>query len=91
MMLASVLLAAPAHAADNAAGKVKAEESCHGDEGAGADTYPSMAGLPVEKAEQAMHECQDGTRTKNRQVIKVATKLSAAGIAELAAYYATFN
>jgi len=38
-----------------------------------------------------MHEYQGGTRTKNRQMIKVAKKLSDADIADLAAYYATFN
>lgn len=85
------LLAAPVHAADVAAGKALAEASCadcHGDDGAGDDDYPGIAGMAVEKFTRAMQEYQDGTRTKNPKMTKEAKKVSAAQIANLAAYYA---
>jgi cytochrome c553 len=91
MLAALALLAAPANAADVAAGKALAEESCadcHGDDGAGDDDYPAIAGMSVEKFTKAMREYQDGTRTKNPKMIKEAKKLSAVQIADLAAYYA---
>ena len=85
------LLAAPVHAADVAAGKALAEGSCidcHGDDGAGDDDYPAIAGMSVEKFTKAMQEYQNGTRTKNAKMTKEAKKVSAAQIADLAAYYA---
>ena len=94
MIAACALLAAPGYAADAAAGKAKAEEACadcHGDEGAGDDDYPGIAGMPVEKFTKAMQEYQDGTRTKGPKMIKEAKKLSAAEVANLAAYYATLK
>ncbi len=94
MFAACILLAAPGQAADVAAGKALAEESCadcHGDEGAGDDDYPAIAGLSVEKFTKAMQEYQNGTRTKSAKMTKEAKKLSAAQIADLAAYYATLK
>ena len=88
---ALALLAAPVHAADVAAGKALAQESCidcHGDDGAGDDDYPAIAGMSVEKFTKAMQEYQNGTRTKNPKMTKEAKKLSAAQVADLAAYYA---
>lgn len=88
------LLAAPAFAADAAAGKALAEESCadcHGDDGAGDADYPAIAGLTAEKFTKAMQEYQDGTRTKSPKMTKEAKKLSAAQVADLAAYYATLK
>jgi len=38
-----------------------------------------------------MQEYQAGTRTKSQKMIKEAKKLSAAQIADLAAYYATLK
>jgi len=87
-------LAVPGEAADVAAGKAPAEESCadcHGDEGAGDDDYPAIAGLSVEKFTKAMQEYQDGTRTKSAKMTKEAKKLSAAQVADVAAYYATLK
>jgi len=87
-------LAVPGEAADVAAGKALAEESCadcHGDEGAGDDDYPAIAGLSVEKFTKAMQEYQDGTRTKSAKMTKEAKKLSAAQVADVAAYYATLK
>ena len=91
---ACTFLALPGEASDVAAGKALAEESCadcHGDEGAGDDDYPAIAGLSVEKFTKAMKEYQDGTRTKGPKMIKEAKKLSEAQIADLAAYYATLK
>jgi len=91
---ACIFLAVPAQAADVAAGKALAEESCadcHGDAGAGDDDYPAIAGLSVEKFTKAMKEYQDGTRTKSAKMTKEAKKLSDAQIADVAAYYATLK
>jgi cytochrome c553 len=94
MLATCVLFAAPGYAADVAAGKVKAEESCadcHGDDGAGDEDYPAITGMSVEKFTKAMTEYQNGTRTKSPKMTKEAKKLSAADVANLAAYYATLK
>ena len=94
MLAALALLAAPVHAADVAAGKALAEESCidcHGDDGAGDDDYPAITGMSVEKFTKAMQEYQNGTRTKSTKMTKEAKKVSAAQVADLAAYYATLK
>jgi cytochrome c553 len=94
MLAAGSLVAAPGHAADAAAGKALAEESCadcHGDDGKGDADYPAIAGLSVEKFTKAMQEFQNGARTKSPKMAKEAKKLSAAQIADLAAYYATLK
>ena len=91
LLSALALLAAPVQAADVAAGKVLAAASCadcHGDDGTGDDDYPAIAGMSVEKFTKAMQEFQNGTRTKSPKMTKEAKKLSAAQIADLAAYYA---
>jgi cytochrome c553 len=94
MIAVCAMLAAPGFAADVAAGKAIAGDACadcHGDEGAGDDDYPAIAGMPVDKFTKAMQEYQDGTRTKSAKMTKEAKKLSAAQIADLAAYYATLK
>ena len=94
MLAALALLAAPVHAADVAAGKALAEESCidcHGDDGAGDDDYPAITGMSVEKFTRAIQEYQNGTRTKSTKMTKEAKKVSAAQVADLAAYYATLK
>ena len=94
MLAALTLLAAPVQAADVAAGKALAEESCidcHGDDGAGDDDYPAITGMSVEKFTKAMQEYQNGTRTKSTKMTKEAKKVSAAQVADLAAYYATIK
>jgi cytochrome c553 len=94
LFAASALLAAPAHAADVAAGKAIAEDACvdcHGDDGKGDDENPSIAGWDVAKFVQAMKEYQNGTRTKDAKMAKAAKKLSDADLANLAAYYATLK
>ena len=87
-------LALPAQAADVAAGKALAEGSCidcHGDDGKGDADYPAINGMTVEKFTKAMQEYQNGTRTKSPKMTKEAKKLTAAQIADLAAYYATLK
>lgn len=94
LLAACALLAAPGYAADVAAGKAKAEEACadcHGDDGAGDEDYPAINGMSVEKFTKAMQEYQNGTRTKSAKMTKEAKKLSAADIANVAAYYATLK
>lgn len=89
-----IVLAVPVHAADVAAGKALAAESCadcHGDDGAGDDDYPAIAGMSTEKFTKAMREYQGGTRTKSPKMTKEAKKLSAAQIADVAAFYATLK
>jgi cytochrome c553 len=86
--------AAPAYAADVAAGKALAEASCadcHGDDGKGDADFPAVNGMTVEKFTKAMQEYQNGTRTKSPKMTKEAKKLTAAQIADLAAYYATLK
>jgi cytochrome c553 len=94
LSVAFLLLASPGHAADAAAGKALAEGSCvdcHGDDGKGDDDSPSVAGMSVDKFTKAMQEYQNGTRTKSPKMAKEAKKLSAAQVADLAAYYATLK
>ena len=91
MLAAGALIAAPGHAADAAAGKALAEGSCadcHGDDGKGDADFPAIAGLSVDKFTKAMTEYQNGTRTKDAKMAKAAKKLSAADVANVAAYYA---
>ena len=94
MLSAGALLAAPTYAADVAAGKAKSADSCvdcHGDDGKGDDKVPAINGLSVEKFTKAIQEYQSGTRTKSAKMTKEAKKLSAADIADLAAYYSTLK
>lgn len=90
----ATLLAAPGWAADAAAGKARAEESCvdcHGDDGKGDDENPAIAGMTVEKFTKAIQEFQNGTRAKHAKMVKEAKKLSPTEIADLAAYYSTLK
>jgi len=91
---ACATFAAPGHAADAAAGKSLAEESCadcHGDDGKGDADYPAINGMAVDKFTKAMQEYANATRTKSPKMTKEAKKLTAAQIADLAAYYATLK
>ncbi len=93
-LCACAMFAAPTYAADAAAGKKLAGDSCvdcHGDDGKGDDEFPGIAGMSVDKFTKAMQEYQDGTRSKSPKMTKEAKKLSAADIANLAAYYLTLK
>ncbi len=92
LVAAVALIAAPTYAADVAAGKKIAEGSCadcHGDDGKGDDENPAIAGMAVDKFTKAMTAYQDGTNTKDASMTKAAKKLSAAQVADVAAYYAS--
>jgi cytochrome c553 len=95
LIAALALAAAPTYAAgDAAAGKKIAEGSCadcHGDDGKGDDKNPAIAGMSVDKFTKAMTEYQNGTRTKDAKMAKAAKKLSAADVANVAAYYSTMK
>jgi cytochrome c553 len=94
LLSALALLAAPAYAADVAAGKAIAEDACvdcHGDDGKGDEDNPAINGWAVDKFTKAMVEYQNGTRTKDAKMAKAAKKLSAAQVADVAAYYATLK
>ena len=94
LLAAAALFASPTYAADAKAGKALADESCadcHGEDGTGDDKNPAINGMAVDKFTKAMKEYQAGTRTKSQKMIKEAKKLSAAQIADLAAYYATLK
>jgi cytochrome c553 len=91
---ACVLIAAPCVAADVAAGKALAEDACvdcHGDDGKGDADFPGITGLTEADFAKAMQEYADGTRSESPKMTKVAKKLSAEQIADLAAYYATLK
>ena len=93
-LAAATLLSAPGWAADAAAGKARAADSCvdcHGDDGKGDADNPSIAGMPVEKFNKAIQDFQNGIRAKHPKMVKEAKKLSATEIADLAAYYASLK
>jgi len=90
LFVACALACAPAYAADIAAGQAKAEEvcaDCHGDDGQGDDESPDIVKLSLKEFIQAMEEYQSGVRTKSPKMARAAKKLSAAEVANLAAYY----
>lgn len=94
LLASSALAIAPAHAADVAAGKAKAEEvcvDCHGDDGKGDDESPDIAKLTLEEFVTAMKEYQTGVRTKHAKMARAAKRLSATDVANLAAYYETLK
>ena len=84
-----VLAASPVHAGDAGAGKTKAEScaQCHGETG---KDDPAIAGMEEAKFIKAMKDYQSGER-KNKKMMKAATGLSDADLADLAAYYATLK
>ena len=91
---AAMALAVPVHAADVAAGKAKADDTCsdcHGDDGKGDKKFPAIAGMPVEKFKQEIADIQSGKSGKNKKMITVAKQLSADDVANLAAYYASLK
>jgi cytochrome c553 len=95
MLIAACALAcAPANAADVAAGQAKADEvcaDCHGDDGTGDDDSPDIVKLSGKEFVKAMEEYQNGVRTKSPKMARAAKKLSAAEVADLAAYYQTLK
>jgi cytochrome c553 len=94
MLAAGTLACAPTYAADVAAGQAKAEVACadcHGEDGKGDDENPDVVKLSAKEFIKAMEEYQSGARTKSPKMTKAAKKLSAADVADLAAYYETLK
>ena len=87
----SVALAGPAQAAgDAAAGQAKAAScaTCHGPNGAGTPMAPKLAGAAPAAFVQQLQDYASGKRD-NAMMKSTAAGLSAADMANLAAYYAS--
>ena len=98
LLAAGALACAPGHAADVAAGKAKAEEvcaDCHGEDGKGDDESPDIVKLTEKEFVTAMQEFQNGKRNDPdkmaQKMVRAAKRLSAADVANLAAYYKTLK
>lgn len=87
----SLLLTAPAEAADGEAGKAKAEPcaACHGPDGVSQmDGVPSLAAQPDQFTQWQLVYFRGGTR-KNEIMEPLASELSNADIRNLGAYFAS--
>jgi cytochrome c553 len=86
---ACMLMAFSAQAGDASAGKAKSEAcaQCHGDNG---KDDPPIAGMAEADFTKAIKDYQSGER-KHKKMAKVATGLSDADIADLAAYYSSLK
>ena len=90
---ALALATGSAWAGDAAAGKAKAGTcaGCHGANGEGkGKTGPAIAGMPEDKFIEAMKDYASGKRA-NGMMKGIASKLSDADCANLAAYYASLK
>lgn len=91
LFIGLLLLAGTAQAADVAAGKAKAAvcAACHGANGISIiPDYPNLAGQKVKYLESSIKAYRDGER-KNPIMSPMATGLSDADVANLAAYFAS--
>ena len=94
LIAAGIILAGPAAAGDAAAGKELAMGSCadcHGEDGAGDEDYPALAGMAEADFIKAMKAYADGTNKASPKMTKEAKKLSDAQLADMAAYYASLK
>ena len=94
LIAAGIILAGPAAAGDTAAGKELAMGSCadcHGEDGAGDEDYPALAGMAEADFIKAMKAYADGTNKASPKMTKEAKKLSDAQLADLAAFYAALK
>jgi len=94
LVTAGVILTGPAMAGDAAAGKELAMGSCadcHGEDGAGDEDYPAVAGMAEADFIKAMKAYADGSNKASPKMTKEAKKLSDAQLADLAAYYASLK
>ena len=94
LIAAGVILAGPAAAGDAAAGKELAMGSCadcHGEDGAGDEDYPALAGMAEADFIKAMKAYADGTNKASPKMTKEAKKLSDAQLADMAAFYASLK
>ena len=89
----SALASAPAHAADTAAGKEKAElcTGCHGDAGISqTENIPSLAGQPDQFIQWQLVFFRGGSR-KNEQMQPIVEQISNEDIRNLGAYFASLT
>jgi cytochrome c553 len=89
-LLAAVMIGSPAHAADVAAGKAKAElcVGCHGENGVSQlENMPSLAGQPDQFIQWQLVYFRAGTR-KNEQMQPIVEQLTNDDIRNLGAYFA---
>ena len=96
LVAASLVLALPAHASKgNAeAGKAKSTAcaACHGEDGVSKiPSFPKLAGQHRDYLYHALKDYQSGKRTKAPKMGRAAKKLSAAQVADVAAYFATLK
>ena len=92
-LVATVLMAAPAMAADVAAGKAKAAmcSACHGAEGVSAvPMYPNLAGQKEMYISKQLKDFKSGAR-KDPIMAPMAMALSDADIENIAAFYASLK
>ena len=90
-LASSVLTSAPAHAADLAAGKEKAElcTGCHGEGGISqTENIPSLAGQPDQFVQWQLVFFRAGTR-KNEQMQPIVEQINNDDIRNLGAYFAS--
>jgi cytochrome c553 len=93
LSVALFVLASPAHAADLAAGKEKAEicTACHGDAGISkTQDIPSLAGQPDQFTQWQLVFFRGGSR-KNEQMQPIAEQLSNDDVRNLGAYFASLT
>jgi cytochrome c553 len=89
-LLAAVMIGSPAHAADVAAGKAKAElcVGCHGENGISQmENIPSLAAQPDQFIQWQLVYFRAGTR-KNEQMQPIVEQLDNEDIRNLGAYFA---
>jgi cytochrome c553 len=89
-LLAAVMIGSPAHAADVAAGKAKAElcVGCHGENGISQmENIPSLAAQPDQFIQWQLVYFRAGTR-KNEQMQPIVEQLNNEDIRNLGAYFA---
>jgi cytochrome c553 len=94
LVAAGFILGGPAAAGDAAAGKELAMGSCadcHGEDGAGDEDYPAVAGMAEADFIKAMKAYADGTNKASPKMTKEAKKLNDTQLADLAAYYASLK
>jgi cytochrome c553 len=90
-LLAAVMIGSPAHAADVAAGKAKAElcVGCHGENGISQmENIPSLAAQPDQFIQWQLVYFRAGTR-KNEQMQPIVEQLNNEDIRNLGAYFAS--
>ena len=94
ILLATLALAAPAHAADAAAGKARAAQvcaACHGANGVSVSaTIPNLAGQKATYIANQLKDFKAGTR-KNAIMNAIAGQLQPADIDNVAAYFASLQ